>query len=213
MIATGSSGLAVEVFYTCFRNRPGQRVFLTSGMGAMGYGLPAAIGACLAAGSKPMVLFESDGSLLFNIQELATLASLRLPIAIVVANNAGYASIRNTQRNYFSARYIATGPEAGVAMPDLVAVARSFGLEALAIDDVRGLRGELERALARPRPILIDARVLPDEALSPKVASMPQPDGSMVTMPIEDMSPLLSLESLRAEMLVPLLPASERAVR
>jgi len=213
VLATGSSGLAVEVFYTCFRNRPGQRVFLTSGMGAMGYGLPAAIGACLAAGSRPMVLFESDGSLLFNVQELATLASLRLPIAIVVANNAGYASIRNTQRNYFGGRYIATGPEAGVAMPDLVAVARSFGLEALAIDDVGELREGLAHALARPRPILIDVRVQPDEALSPKVASMPQPDGSMVTMPIEDMSPLLSLESLRSEMLVPLLPASERAPR
>ncbi len=98
-------------------------------------------------------------------------------------------------------------------MPDLAAVARSFGLEAVVIDEVRDLHGALERALARPRPILIDVRVVRDEALSPKVASMPQPDGSMVTMPIEDMSPLLPLESLRAEMACPLVPESLRAKR
>jgi acetolactate synthase-1/2/3 large subunit len=213
VIATGSSGLGVEVFYTSFRNKPGQRVFLTSGMGAMGYGLPAAIGACLAADSAPMVLVESDGSLMFNIQELATLRTLKLPIAIVLMNNSGYASIRNTQRNYFGGRYIATGPEAGVDLPDFVRVARSFGIEALAIEDVRELRDGLKRALARPRPILIDVRLMRDETLSPKVSSLAQPDGSMLTMPIEDMSPLLPLEALRAEMAVPLAPESLRANR
>jgi acetolactate synthase-1/2/3 large subunit len=213
VVATGSSGLGVEVFYSCFRNRPGQRVFLTSGMGAMGYGLPAAIGACLASGSKSMTLVESDGSLMFNVQELATLRALNLPIAIVLMNNAGYASIRTTQRNYFSSRYIATGPEAGVAMPDFVEVARSFGLSAAAIKDVRDLREGLARALALPRPALIDVRLLSDEALLPKVASMPQPDGSMVTMPIEDMAPLLPLETLRTEMSGALLPASLKVAR
>jgi acetolactate synthase-1/2/3 large subunit len=213
VVATGSSGLGIEVFYSCFRNRPGQRVFLTSGMGAMGYGLPAAIGACLASGSKPMTLVESDGSLMFNIQEFATLCALNLPIAIVLMNNAGYASIRTTQRNYFSGRYIATGPEAGVALPDFVEVAKSFGLSAVAIKDVRELRDGLARALALPRPALIDVRLLSDEALLPKVASMPQPDGSMVTMPIEDMAPLLPLETLRAEMSGALLPASLKVAR
>jgi acetolactate synthase-1/2/3 large subunit len=213
VIATGSSGFAIETFYTCFRNRPGQRVFLTSGMGAMGYGLPAAIGACLASGGKPMVLVESDGSLMFNIQELATLRSLRLPVAIVLMNNAGYASIRNTQRNYFSGRYIGTGPEAGVTFPDFTSVAASFGIGAVSIDDVRELPRELAQALARPRPVLIDVRLIPDETLSPKVASMPQPDGSMVTMPLEDMSPLLTLEELKREMDVALAPESLQAVR
>lgn len=213
VVATGSSGLGVEVFYSCFRNRPGQRVFLTSGMGAMGYGLPAAIGACLASGSRPMTLVESDGSLMFNIQELATLRAQALPIAIVLMNNAGYASIRSTQRNYFSGRLIATGPEAGAPLPDFVEVAKSFGLSAIAIKDVRELREGLARGLSLPRPTLIDVRLLSDEALLPKVASMPQPDGSMVSMPIEDMVPLLPLETLRTEMAGPLLPASLKVAR
>lgn len=105
LITTGSSGLAVEAFYTVFRNKPGQRVFLTSGLGAMGYGLPAAIGACFANNRNPMIAVESDGSLQLNIQELATLHAFNLPICLIVMNNGGYASIRSTQRNYFKARY------------------------------------------------------------------------------------------------------------
>ncbi|WP_040500445.1 thiamine pyrophosphate-dependent enzyme, partial [Ideonella sp. B508-1] len=77
---------------------PGQRLFLTSGLGSMGYGLPAAIGACLGQGRSPMIAVESDGSLQLNVQELATLATQALPICLFVMNNGGYASIRHTQR-------------------------------------------------------------------------------------------------------------------
>jgi thiamine pyrophosphate-dependent acetolactate synthase large subunit-like protein len=73
LIVTGSSGLAVEVFYTAFKNKKGQRMFLTSGLGSMGYGLPAAIGACIGSGRAPTICVESDGSLMLNLQELATL--------------------------------------------------------------------------------------------------------------------------------------------
>ena len=68
LIATGSSGLAIEFFYAGFRNKSGQRTYLTSGLGSMGYGLPAAVGACLGNGSAPMVAVESDGSLQLNVQ-------------------------------------------------------------------------------------------------------------------------------------------------
>lgn len=200
LVSTGSSGLAVEVFYTVFRNRPGQRVFLTSGLGAMGYGLPAAIGACFANGRKPMVAVESDGSLQLNIQELATLRGFNLPICLVVMNNGGYASIRNTQRNYFESRYVGTGPEAGLWMPDLEEVARAYHLPFKRIRDVSELAQGLVEAVAQPRPMIVEVMLMSDEALSPKVAAIPQADGSMTSMPLEDMSPLLPLEVLEAEM-------------
>ncbi len=208
LVSTGSSGLAVEVFYTVFRNRPGQRVFLTSGLGAMGYGLPAAIGACLASGRRPMVALESDGSLQLNLQEFATLKACDLPIRLLVMNNRGYASIRNTQRNYFAGRYLGTGPEAGLFLPDLEKVADTYGLPFQRIADAAELEAGLAAAMERPGPLIVDVRLLPDEALAPKVAALPQPDGSMLSMPLEDMSPLLPLETLQEEMLVPLLPAS-----
>lgn len=200
LVSTGSSGLAVEAFYTVFRNQPGQRVFLTSGLGAMGYGLPAAIGACFANARKPMVAIESDGSLQLNIQELATMKAFDLPICLIILNNNGYASIRNTQRNYFKGRYVGTGPEAGLLLPDLEKVAATYDLPFLRISDAAELHDKLRWAMAQPRPLLVDVRLVTDEALTPKVAALPQADGSMLSMPLEDMSPLLPLEQLRNEM-------------
>lgn len=210
LVSTGSSGLAVEVFYTVFRNQPGQRVFLTSGLGAMGYGLPAAIGACFANRRKPMVAVESDGSLQLNLQELATLRAFGLPICLVVMNNGGYASIRNTQRNYFEGRYVGTGPEAGLWMPDLEEVARAYHLPFKRIRDASELAQGLKEAMAQPRPMIVEVMLLNDEALSPKVAAIPQADGSMTSMPLEDMSPLLPLEVLEAEMDGKLSPVSRQ---
>ena len=212
-ISTGSSGLAVEAFYTVFRNKPGQRVFLTSGLGAMGYGLPAAIGACFSNGCRPMVAVESDGSLQLNIQELATLRAFNLPICLIVMNNNGYASIRNTQRNYFNGRFVGTGPEAGLLLPDLEKVAATYDLPFLRIAVPSELQPKLQQALSQPRPMLVDVQLTPDEALAPKVSAILRPDGSIISMPLEDMSPLLSLEQLRTEMLIPLSPQSLEAIR
>ena len=207
LVGTGSSGLALEVIYTVFRNKPGQRIFLTSGLGAMGYGLPAAIGACLANGKKPMVAVEGDGSLQLNLQELATLVAQKLPISLIVMNNAGYASIRNTQRNYFEGRYLGTGPEAGLILPDLEKLAATYDLPFTRIADASELP-RLAECLATPGPRLIDMQLIANETLHPKVAALPQADGSMLSMPLEDMSPLLSLEELQGEMMIPLEQAS-----
>ncbi len=211
LISTGSSGLAIEVFYTLFKNKEGQRIFLTSGLGAMGYGLPAAIGACLARDSKKMIAIESDGSLQLNIQELATVRALNLPICLFIMNNNGYASIRNTQRNYFENRFIGTGPESDLWMPDLKKVALAYEIEFLRIENPSSLPELLKIALQKDGPLIVDVRLRENETLSPKVTAIPQADGSLTSMPLEDMSPLLSIEDLQAEMLLPLLEASYTA--
>lgn len=210
-VGTGSSGLAVEALYAGFRNKPGQRIFLTSGLGAMGYGLPAAIGTCYGNAGKPMVAVESDGSLQLNLQELATLIGQKLPVCLVVMNNGGYCSIRNTQRNYFDSRFIGTGPESGLLMPDLARLAHAYDLPYLKISDAADLADGLARGLALPRPCLVDVHLIHDETLSPKSAAIPRADGGIVSMPLEDMSPLLPLEILEREMLVPLTQASYEA--
>jgi len=206
LVITGSSGLAVEVFYTAYRNKSGQRMFLTSGLGAMGYGIAAAIGACIGAGRIPTVCVESDGSLMLNLQELATLKALNLPITVVVMNNGGYASIRNTQRNYFEERYLGTGPASGLFIPDFVEVAKGMGLSAININ----LPSQLIEAFDVAGPRLLNVHLKTDEVLSPKVSAMPQPDGSIISMPLEDMSPLLSLEQLKAEMISDIDKISEK---
>ncbi len=209
MIVTGSSGLAVEFFYTGFQNKEGQRVFLTSGLGAMGYGLPAMIGAYMASDRRPFVGLESDGSLMMNMQEMQTIATLRLPLRLIVFNNNGYASIRNTQRNYFEGRYVGSGPAAKLEIPDLLELAKTFGWDAFRISDVADLHSGLQRALTHSGPLLVDVELIADEALFPKSAALPQADGSMRSMPLEDMSPLLPRDEFKANMIAPLDPASE----
>jgi len=204
LVSTGSSGLGVEAFYTVFRNKPGQRVFLTSGLGAMGYGLPAAIGACLASNRHPMIAVESDGSLQLNLQELATMKAQNLPICLVIMNNGGYCSIRNTQRNYFQERYLGIDPASGLWLPDLEQVAAVYDVPFLRINDAGQLASGLAAALELPRPCLIDVRLLENETLAPKATAIPQADGSIISMPLEDMSPLLPLAQLQAEMIVEL---------
>jgi acetolactate synthase-1/2/3 large subunit len=213
ILSTGSSGLAIEAFYSAFRNREGQRIFLTSGLGSMGYGLPAAIGACFANEKQAMYAIESDGSLQLNIQELATLHAFNLPIKLVVMNNSGYASIRTTQRNYFEGRYVGTGPEAGLFLPDLESLANCYKLEYYRVKDKTTLKRAIEEAEKQAGPVVIDVNLCSDEALSPKVAALPQKDGSILSMPLEDMSPLLPLEQLQKEMLIDLLPVSVQARR
>ena len=211
LISTGSSGLAIEFFYTLFKNKLGQRVFLTSGLGSMGYGLPAAIGSCLSNGSKPIVALESDGSLQLNIQELATLKSLNLPVCLIIMNNHGYASIRNTQRNYFSSRFIGTGPEAGVWMPDLEKIASAYEIGYQRITQLSDLKPKIRQALDQKLPIIIDVHLESNATLAPKVSAIIQESGKIISMPLEDMTPLLSLGELNKEMLIPLLPESVAA--
>lgn len=206
LVVTGSSGLALEVFYTAFRNKKGQRMFLTSGLGSMGYGLPAAIGACIGAGRIPSVCVESDGSLMLNLQELATLKHLNLPITLVIMNNNGYASIRNTQKNYFNERYIGSNPESGLLIPDFMAIACAMGIDCVRVTDAAELTANLFGHGLSIVEVMLEEQVV----LTPKVSALPQPDGSIISMPLEDMSPLLPRDVLRQEMLVPLHPASEQ---
>jgi len=175
----------------------------------MGYGMPAMIGAYMASDRRPFVGVESDGSLMMNLQEMQTIASAKLPLRLFLFNNNGYASIRNTQRNYFDGRYVGSGAAGKLDMPDFVALAKTFGWDAFRIEDAADLHAGIQKALTWRGPLLVDVRVVNDEALFPKSAAMPQADGSIVSMPLEDMSPLLPRDEFRANMIVPLDPASE----
>jgi acetolactate synthase-1/2/3 large subunit len=142
------------------------RTFLTSGgLGTMGFGLPAAIGAALAAPGRRVACVSGDGSLLMNIQELATLADHDLPVAILVFNNAHLGLVRQQQELFFNRRYAASRFATG---PDFAALARAFGVRGHRIAaNARDPLSEIADALARPGPCVIDipihdaANVLP----------------------------------------------------
>jgi acetolactate synthase-1/2/3 large subunit len=211
LVVTGSSGMSIESFYSTFCSKQGQRLFLTSGLGSMGYGLSAAIGGCLGNDTRYTVLIESDGSMMLNLQELATLKALELPVKAIIFDNDGYASIRNTQKNYFDSRFIATSTDSGLYIPDLEKVTESFGLYSVTLRSLESLRADLAEFFQKPGPGIAIVKLSPNETLTPKVAAMPQADGSIISMPLEDMTPLLDVKVLSSEMKGELSPASLRA--
>jgi len=208
LISTGSSGLGLEALYVAFNVKKDQRMFLTSGLGAMGYGLPAAIGSCIANKSKPIIAVESDGSLQLNIQEFAVLKGLNLPILLFIMDNSGYASIRNTQRNYFDERYVATGEEGNLFMPDIRRVCDAYDIESLEVKTQEQLIESIKRFENLSKPLVVVVKTMKNEVLQPKSAAMPQKDGTMISMPLEDMSPLLPIEELKENMFFELDDAS-----
>jgi len=195
IIVTGSSGLSVEVFYTHFKNKIGQKTFLTTGLGAMGYGLPALLGASEAT-DKKIILFESDGSLMMNLQELQSLKSRGGNKLIFVMNNGGYASIRATQRNYFNGRLVATDPNSGLEIPEIDKIAACFGFDYCKISKFRDMPETLSEVVSRSGPVICEIVLQDDEKLMPKCSVFRRDDNTLVSAPLEDMSPLLPLEEL-----------------
>jgi len=205
-LVSGSSGSAIEVFLMACRAQRGRRVFHTAGLGAMGYGIPASIGVCLASGGKKTICVDGDGGLQLNIQELATIAHLKLPIKLFVLNNRGYASIRATQKSYFGGPNIGCSVETGVSIPDYRKVARAYGLKTAVIEgqstDPSDLRTAVRRVLHTRGPVLCDVHIIPDEMRAPRVTSTQRPDGSFVSKPLEDLFPFLDREEFAQNMIV-----------
>ncbi|MBN2575424.1 MAG: thiamine pyrophosphate-binding protein [Deltaproteobacteria bacterium] len=202
VVVPGSSGTGIEVFLLAFRAKAGQRVFNTTALGAMGFGLPASIGGCLASGRRRTVCVNGDGGLQLNVQELETVARLKLPIKLFVLNNQGYASIRASQTRYFG-RLTGADAASGVTLPDIGRVASAYGLPAEKIVDQSDLRQRIREVLNAPGPVVCDVWTPPDEPRCPSLVSKQWPDGSLVSTPLEDLWPFLDRDEFLANMIVP----------
>ena len=201
-VVSGSSGSAIEVFLLAYRARIGRRVFHTAGLGAMGFGIPASIGVCLGSGKKKTICVDGDGGLQLNIQELATIAHLQLPIKLFVLNNHGYASIRASQTNYFGGPNIGCSPETGVSIPDYRKVARAYGLKTAVIEDQSDLHPAVRKVLRSRGPVVCDVHIIPDEIRAPRVTSVQRADGSFLSRPLEDLWPFLDRDEFAQNMIV-----------
>ena len=202
VIVSGSSGAAIEIFCLAVRLKEGQRLFLTTALGAMGNGLPGVIGACLAHGRRRTICVDGDGGLQLNIQELETIHRLALPIKLFVVNNDGYASIRLSQSRYFG-RLAGADASSGVTLPDLRRVIEAYGLPYARIDRDDGLTGRVRELLEGPGPLVVEVIAPREEPRAPSLSSMRKPDGSMVSKPLEDLAPFLPREEFLANMIIP----------
>lgn len=141
-------------------NRPGQ--FITSGgLGTMGFGFPAAIGASIAQQRAPVICVTGDGSLQMNIQELATCAQYGLPVKILVLNNGYLGMVRQLQEKMCEKRYAQTR----IQNPDFVVLAKAYGIDALRVEKIEEIPAALEKCFASNAPFLIDFIIEPMEVV------------------------------------------------
>ena len=141
-------------------NRPGQ--FITSGgLGTMGFGFPAAIGASIAQQRAPVICVTGDGSLQMNIQELATCAQYGLPVKILVLNNGYLGMVRQLQEKMCEKRYAQTR----IQNPDFVGLAKAYGIDALRVEKIEEIPAALEKCFASNAPFLIDFIIEPMEVV------------------------------------------------
>lgn len=202
VIVSGSSGAGIEIFCLAARLKEGQRLFLTTALGAMGNGLPGLIGACIANGRRRTISVDGDGGIQLNIQELETARRLQLPIKLFVLNNDGYASIRTSQSRYFG-RLAGADATSGVTLPPLQGVVEAYGLPYARIDTDRGLVARIRELLDAPGPIVVEVMTPREEPRAPSLSSMRKADGSMVSKPLEDLWPFLPREEFLANMIIP----------
>ncbi len=159
----GQHQMWVAQFYTFTK----PRTLLTSGgLGTMGYGFPAAVGAQFAFPQKKVITVAGDASLQMNIQELATVVANKLPIKVIILNNRYLGMVRQWQDLFYNQNYSSTNME---AQPDFVKLAEAYGAEGYRITSAADLRPVLEKALGTPNPAFIDVVVEREENVYPIV--------------------------------------------
>ena len=183
--------------------RPGQRMWGNSGCATMGYDLPAAIGVCAAQPeARRVICMAGDGSIMMNLQELQTIAGNNLPVKIILLNNSGYVSIFQTHRNFFNGVEVGGGPKSGVTFPDFSKLAVAFGLGYARAQSHDELHDALAAVLECEGPAICEIMIDENVVFAPKLGAKQHPDGRITSPPLEDLSPFLPREVLRANMLI-----------
>jgi acetolactate synthase-1/2/3 large subunit len=198
VIVPGSSGPCSDIFFQAFRIKAGQRVINAPGLGAMGTGLPGAIGVALAARGRRVVNVNGEGGFQLNIQELETVRRLQLSVKYLVLDNGGYRSVVSMQRSHFQGRLVGAEASSRLTMPDTGRVAAAYGIPAFFVDSHEQLRNVLMEALARTGPVVCVIKTSVDEMTAPRAISEVRQDGTIVSKPMEDMWPYLDRSEYNA---------------
>jgi acetolactate synthase-1/2/3 large subunit len=179
-----------------FAPRSGQRIFTSQGLGEMGFGLPGAVGAHFGAPKRQLICLDTDGGIMFNLQELQVIAEHKIPMKLFIFNNDGYAMIRISQENLFGARLAGSGISSGVSFPNFENLANTFRLKYVRIDSVDDFSSKLQPALDSGEGVLIEIIMSPTQKYLPRLATSKLEDGTLVSPPLEDLDPFLSLSDL-----------------
>ena len=202
MNVVSDAGSAFYVTSQSIHLKKGQRYIPSGALATMGYTLPASIGVAISDLSKTVIGVVGDGSLQQNIQELIVLKAHDLPVKLIVMNNEGYLSIRQTQHKFFKDNFVAEGPKSGVVLPKTEDISKAYGLDYYYIDTIKKAKELLPVIFSKSGPSVIEVKTLPFQDIIPTSSSAMKKDGSMISKPLEDMYPFLDRETFTKEMIV-----------
>ncbi len=203
VVANGSASVVGSAAYFIKKK---DRFIMNCALSSMGYDLPASIGACVAAGKKDVICVAGDGSIQMNLQELQTIVTNKLPIKIVVINNAGYHQARLTQNNLFKDGLVGIGPESGdLEFPSFEKLAYAYGIPYISAKNNEELEQGISELLLLEGYGLMEIFVDTKQKFEPKSASKRLPDGTMVSPPLEDLAPFISRDELASNMYIPMM--------
>lgn len=190
-IVTDMGTALLSGFYG-FNIKPNQKMFTSLGLGEMGYGLAAAVGA--GFGENPVMCLNCDGGMMMNLQELQTIKTYDLPVKIVIFNNDGYLMIKHTQNMLFNGTKTCVDKKTGLELPEYKKVAKAFDYEYYTLDQV-------DEFLSSPNQAILEVFMDPNQEFIPKVKGIKNKDNTIQAGLLEEMSPLLSLDNIKEAMI------------
>ncbi len=202
-------GTALLSGHQVLKPRDGQRLLTSTGLGEMGYGLPGAIGASIARDKGEVMCLNCDGGMMMNLQELQTMVHHHLPIKLFIFNNDGYLMIKNTQNALFNGRRAGVDEKSGVSCPDFTALAKAFNVPAYQIRTWDDFEAVIPKVQEHNGPVICEVFMHPQQLFVPKLSLAIKADGTLISPPLEDLSPFLSREELKENMIGGLHPKSK----
>ena len=195
--------------------KKGQRLFTSMGLAAMGFGLPAAIGAWFGSQkngnpNKRVICISGDGGLMMNLQELQTVYHYQIPIKLFLINNNGYLTMSHTQNNYMDGFEVGARKDNGVSMPNWSKIAHSFDLPFERMECHSEIEHTLSEVFQKPGPVFCEVVMDEKQDLLPKIWFEKTPEGKYFKKPLEDMYPYLSQEEFMENMIIEPLPDRRR---
>ena len=209
-IVVTDMGTALLSGHQALSIKPPQRLLTSQGLGEMGFGLPGAIGASIARNRGEVLCLNCDGGMMMNLQELQTMVHYQLPIKLIIFNNDGYLMIKHTQKAVLKGRYAGTDKKTGVSCPDFSKLAQAFDIPSYKIRTWEDFDREMPKVQAAAGPVICEVFMNPEQFFHPKLAVHVQYDGTLISPPLEDLSPFLSRKDLADNLKVSIHLKSEK---
>ncbi len=200
-VLSGNENIVTDMgtSFTCtmqsFKTKKNQRLFTSSGIAAMGFGLPGIIGTFFADKKKIPVCISGDGGLMFNLQEFQTVINYKIPLKLFIINNGGYLTMKLMQQKNFK-KFVGADDRSGLTLPDFLKVAKSFNFKTIKLKNENNLNKNLKNILNSKKATVCEIITPPMQELVPRVQTQMNKDGTFQPAMLDNMYPFLGIEKI-----------------